>query len=104
MRNGPPCWCSSVLGLRFTKNDTLLKDGKGRKLRAGWRGERNVERDQFGSCTGGIENGWALKVSFKRPGPKFSTAGLGDSDSKRGSWTRVAGTVEAVFAQYLPAG
>ena len=27
-----------VLGLRFTKNDTLLKDGKGRKLRAGWHG------------------------------------------------------------------
>ena len=40
-----------VLGMRSCKNDTLLKDGKGRKLRAGWH-ERNVERDQFGSRTG----------------------------------------------------
>ena len=40
-----------MLGLRITKNDTLLKDGKGRKLRAGWH-ERNVERDWFGSRTG----------------------------------------------------
>ena len=50
-RNGPsrpPHWCAWDA---FCKNDTLLKDGKGRKLRAGWH-ERNVERDQFGSCTG----------------------------------------------------
>jgi hypothetical protein len=50
-RNGPsrpPHWCAWDA---FCKNDTLLKDGKGRKLRAGWH-ERNVERDQFGSRTG----------------------------------------------------
>jgi hypothetical protein len=37
-RNGPPRpphWCAWVA---FSKNDTLLKDGKGRKLRAGWHG------------------------------------------------------------------
>ena len=37
-RNGPsrpPHWCAWDA---FCKNDTLLKDGKGRKLRAGWHG------------------------------------------------------------------
>ena len=59
-RNGPsrpPHWCAWDA---FCKNDTLLKDGKGRKLRAGWH-ERNVERDQFGSCT---------DLALGRPEPK----------------------------------
>jgi hypothetical protein len=46
-RNGPsrpPHWCAWDA---FCKNGTLLKDGKGRKLRADW--QKNVERDQFGS-------------------------------------------------------
>ena len=74
-RNGPsrpPHWCAWDA---FCKNDTLLKDGKGRKLRAGWH-ERNVERDQFGSCTS-LRDEARLQLEFTILTRMNAAAGVG---------------------------